>query len=332
MSLSSPDMSDASVTGPTHEAIALDGLFLVGAERSGTTMLRLMLDHHPMLAWQNEFEYAVDRVGSDGGFPELAEYRRFLAGNRVFRANGYSIDSGLSYAELVRSFLQQCRVRAGKPIVGATVHRHIGRLLTVWPDARFIHLVRDPRDVAPSVIGMGWAGNVYHACGRWLEAEREWDRVVERVGPSRVLELRFERLLADPQGELRRVCAFIGVGFDDAMLAFHERTSYSPPDASASQRWSKKLGSRDVRLIEGRLGDLIVRRGYEASGLTPIRPGSTGRAWLRVQNKAAHVRWNLGRYGIGLYTKAQFAKRVSPNGMWPKIKRRLDEIDRRHLK
>lgn len=325
-----PDSSAAAADRSTR--VNDGGLFLVGAERSGTTMLRLMLGHHPMLAWQNEFEYTVDRVGTGGRFPGLDSYRSFLEQHRVFRANGYEIDAALEYPDLVRSFLAQCRGRAEKPLVGATVHRHFDRLLEIWPDARFIHLVRDPRDVAPSVVGMGWAGNVYHACERWIESERTWDRVAERIGQDRFIELRFEKVLADPAGELARVCSFIGIDFDASMLSFHEQTSYSAPDASASQRWSRKLSIRDVRLIEGRAGDLIESRGYEASGHEPLTPGQLGKFLLRVQNKAAHVRWNIDRYGLGLYMKAQFAKRLGGSQLWARTKRQLDDIDRGFLK
>lgn len=49
-------------------------IFLVGAERSGTTVLRLMLDHHPQIAWCYEFEYAVDQMLDNGDFPKLEAY------------------------------------------------------------------------------------------------------------------------------------------------------------------------------------------------------------------------------------------------------------------
>ncbi len=331
--MSVPASSQEEVSRERHaESVSRAGLFLVGAERSGTTMLRLMLDHHPSIAWQNEFEYAVDRIGPGAEFPALGSYSEFLENHRVFRANGYAIDPSLDYPGLVRSFLEQRRARAGKPIVGATVHRHLGRLLHVWPEARFIHLVRDPRDVAPSVIKMGWAGNVYHACRRWRDAERDWDRVAESVGEGRFVEVRFERLLADPGEELGRICAFIGVPYDESMLSFHERTTYSPPDASAAQRWSGRLSPREIGLIEGSLGGLIERRGYERSGHAPVVPGVLQRHWLRIQNKAAHVRWNLGRYGIGLYLRAQFTKRFRSAASWARVKREMQEIDRSHLK
>lgn len=308
------------------------GLFLVGAERSGTTMLRLMLDHHPGVAWLNEFEYAVDMMTDGGAAPPMNQYRSFLDSHRVFRATGFSADTALTFPDLVRGFLEQRRAAAGKPIVGATVHRHFDRLLHVWPDARFVHLVRDPRDVAPSVIKMGWAGNVYHATERWLRAEQTWDRVRARVGEERCCEVRFESLLAEPTQELSRVCAFIGVPFDDGMLAFHEDTTYERPDRGAAQRWRSGLTPRQIGLIEGRAGDLLALRGYEPSGEPIVRPSSTGLRLLGVQNRISRIRWRIDRYGLWLYGKGMLARRLSPNGAWPKILRRMQDIDRGHLR
>ena len=71
--------------------------FLVGAERSGTTLLRLMLDHHPELAFRNEFEFAVDRVGEDGSFPDVRTYTEHLRLSRTFAMSGFAIDESLDY-------------------------------------------------------------------------------------------------------------------------------------------------------------------------------------------------------------------------------------------
>jgi len=81
--------------------------FLVGAERSGTTLLRLMLDHHPQIAWCEEFEYAVDKMGDQGEFPHIEEYADFLSSNFIFQSSGFEIDPALSYPRLIKSFLDQ---------------------------------------------------------------------------------------------------------------------------------------------------------------------------------------------------------------------------------
>lgn len=325
MSLAIPHPTTPAAPAPDN------GVFLVGAERSGTTMLRLMLDHHPRVAWLNEFEYAVDMVGDDGAPPADEDYRRFLGTHRVFRASRLCAEPGLSYADQVRGFLRQRRDAAGKPFVGATVHRHFERLLFFWPHARFIHLVRDPRDVAPSVIRMGWAGNAYTACERWIEAEKSWDRVAARVDPARRIELRFEDLLADPRDALLPVCALIGVPFHDSMLSFHEDTTYEPPDPAAGSRWKSRVSACDLGLIEGRVGGLMNARGYQASGNPPTHPGPGRLAFLRLQNRVARIRWRIDRYGLGLYAAGRAARFVSRRKAWPRIMRRMQEIDRGHL-
>lgn len=160
-------------------------IFLVGAERSGTTVLRLMLDHHPDIAWCYEFEYAVDKISNEGDFPSLNEYYKWLEAHRIFQDTGFIIDPGLSYPQLINSFLGQKQEQARKPIIGATVHRHFDRLLYIFPDARFIHLIRDARDVARSCIGMGWAGNVYMGVERWIEAELLWAKLSQNLSSER---------------------------------------------------------------------------------------------------------------------------------------------------
>src|SRR5262245_28549711 len=144
----------------TDTAMIERPVFLVGAERSGTTLLRLMLDHHPQIAFHFEFEFAVDRISLDGVLPALVDYHRWLISNRVFQHAGWSIDPELDYPHLVDSFLRQKQQLAGgKRLVGATVHRNFQHLRSIWPDARFVHIVRDGRDVSRSVVMMGWAGN-----------------------------------------------------------------------------------------------------------------------------------------------------------------------------
>ena len=112
--------------------------FLVGATRSGTTLLGLMLDHHPDVTFPGEFEFALDLMPSADAFPALPAYYDWLATNRHYRWHRPAIDPTLTYPELVRSFLLQMKQAAGgesKPWVGAAVHRHFDRLYALWPEA-----------------------------------------------------------------------------------------------------------------------------------------------------------------------------------------------------
>ncbi len=146
-------------------------VFVVGALRSGTTMLRLMLDHHPDICIPGELEFAVPLVSDEGRLPTLEKYVEFLQTHRVFEAWSVSIDPDLDFLSLVRSFLEQKRIQSGKPIAGATVHHHFDRLRYIWPRCRYIHIVRDGRDVARSCLRKGWGGE-HVDCGRPLGGNR----------------------------------------------------------------------------------------------------------------------------------------------------------------
>lgn len=309
-----------------------DTAFLVGAERSGTTMLRLMLAHHPLLAWQNEFEFAVDLISSDGSFPDLGRYRQWLSTHRIFLATRFTIDLTLDYAELMRSFLEQRRIREGKPFVGATVHRHFDRVLRIWPKARFIHLVRDPRDVTRSVIAMGWAGNFWTGVRNWMEAELLWDHLCMVVPPERRYEVRYEELLADPERVLSGICVFLGAAYDPAMLSYPQHTTYDPPDPTLAYQWKRKLSRLQIRLVESRIGELLTRRGYESSGLPPLTVGVMRRMGLRVQDRVSRSTFRLRRFGVGLTLAHAVSSRVGPASWHRACAARINAIVQSQLK
>ncbi|MGD1897647.1 MAG: hypothetical protein ACFB16_11930 [Phormidesmis sp.] len=79
-------------------------VFLVGSERSGIRLLRLMLDHHPNIGFWAGFEYAVERIDSAGNYPELVDYYRWLQTDSSFMMDRQSIDRRMNYPELVNSY------------------------------------------------------------------------------------------------------------------------------------------------------------------------------------------------------------------------------------
>jgi hypothetical protein len=144
--------------------------FVVGAVRSGTTVLRLMLGHHPQICRCDEFEYVTSAIAGRSGWPDTAEYVRDLPRHRDFRQSGFRIETSLPFPELARDFLVQRRSADARRLVGATVHNHFDELPRIWPGARYIHLSRDPRDVARSCVDMGWGGNAWSALAIWEQA------------------------------------------------------------------------------------------------------------------------------------------------------------------
>ncbi len=321
----------ATAAPPRERATLERPAFLVGAARSGTTLLKLMLDHHPEIEWIGEVHYIVDPLPPGRGFPAAAAYRAWLEGDRIFRMTGLAVDPGLDAPALIRSFFAQRQRATGKPIVGGTLHRRFERVLELWPEARFVHLLRDGRDVARSCIGMGWSGNTWHGAAGWVEAERRWDELCRRLDPARALEVRYEELVERPEQVLGRICEFLGARFHPAMLDYPRDSTYGAPDPSLIHQW-RKAPPLDVRLAEARLGGLLADRGYPPSGLPPLRPGPLARLRLRAQDRLAVGRFRLERYGPLLWSGELLARRLGLRALHEPLRRKLQEIDRKHLK
>ncbi len=307
-------------------------LFLVGSERSGTTLLRLMLNSHPQLAWNEEFEYVVDFMPADQGWPPIDAYHRYLAHDFVFASSKFSVDTALSYPQLVNSFLLQRLACDRKPIVGATIHRYFNRLLRVWPDARFVHLIRDGRDVARSIAEMGWAGNAWRGALYWEEAELEWDQLSRQVPESRRITTRFEDLVVNPTRTLQQICAFCGVSFDPTMLEYHRASTYGPPDPSSVGTWKRKMPVEDVRAVEAAVGPMLVERGYSLSGYPSLTLTAARRRWLKARNFYGKLRFRIDRFGMNLVFQDFLARRINIRPWKERVQLRLNDIERLHLK
>jgi Sulfotransferase family len=307
-------------------------IFLVGAERSGTTMLRLMLSHHPEIAWCNEFEYSVDQISDTQEFPKLDRYYEWLETHRIFRKTGFKIDQNLDYPQLVNSFLYQKQEQNEKSIVGATVHRHFDKLLKIWPNARFIHIVRDPRDVARSCIGMGWAGNVWTGVQRWLEAEQLWEKLTLQVPEERRLEIQYETLIAEPVQTLKPICEFIGVSFDEAMLHYSETTTFSYPDPKLIYQWRKKMSDREIQLVELQVGKLLEQRGYQSSGLPTLKMTPIVQQQLRLHDWWQRWQFRVNRYGWLLWIADYLVRRFHLKSWQKYLQLHINAIDQTYLK
>jgi hypothetical protein len=320
-----------SIIQSTPKVIS-EPIFLVGAERSGTTMLRLMLSHHPQIAWCNEFEYSVDCIPNTQEFPNLNQYYDWLETHRIFRKTGFQIDKSLDYPQLINSFLYQKKEQTNKPIVGATVHRNFDKLLKIWPNARFIHIVRDPRDVARSCIGMGWAGNVWTGVERWLEAEQVWEKLTLEVPEERRLEIQYETLIAEPVQTLKPICEFMGVSFDEAMLHYSKTTTFSYPDPKLIYQWRKKMSDREIQLVELQVGKLLEKRGYQSSGLPTLKMTPIVQQQLRLHDWWQRWQFRVKRYGWLLWIADYLVRRFHLKSWQKYLQLHINAIDQTYLK
>jgi hypothetical protein len=293
-----------------------------------------MLEHHPEIAFPGEFELVVEFRGPNGEFPDLGEYHEWLRVNRHFSGHRLEIDPTLGFRDLADDLLFQMRKSSRgpqRPQLGVSVHRHFTGLAQLWPGARYIHLLRDPRDVSASMMEQGWAGNLYTGARQWREIEQEWDRALPSIPAERRIEVRFEELTANPHATLERICAFVGVPYSERMLSYPEDTTYGPLDPHVAERWRQSYSPWAVRLAEAGASDMLERRGYAPSG-PRWRPGRATRALLELHCRLSRLRFRLRRYGVGLWLRRQLATALGLEAWRRRIQLEEHEITNRYLK
>jgi len=271
-------------------------VIVYGALRSGTTLLRLMMDMHPQLDCPGETDFLFDylRFDADGQGTIDADA---LARNRIYQASPARLNPDLRGEAAIRDMIEQLRQNPEARVV-LMLHRGLEKALRLFPGTPVLHMLRDPRDVARSSIGMGWAGTVYHGVQHWIKTEREWDRVVAAHPQGNFMPLRYEDLITQPKVELERLANAFGVPFDVAMLDYHQNSTYAPPDTSLVEQWKRKQTPQEVALVEGRLGAMLTDRGYAPSGHAPVTPQGAERAALWLRDKQAVWKTRIGRYGV----------------------------------
>jgi Sulfotransferase family len=246
---------------PSTASTAQDGgaaapIFVIGSPRSGTTLLRLLLDSHPAISCGEEthfLRHLETIVGLD--WPLVETY-------------GLDRDWWLTrLRSLYAEFQAEVLARAGKARWAEkdpTYTLHLSFIEELFPDALYVHLVRDGHDVVASFRDR-WG---YVSAAR--AARSEWARYVEaardlgaRLPPQRFLELRYESLVADPEPEARRLFTFLGEAWDPGVLTF------DAAEHRATQRYQRFTAQRRA---DGGDGSTIYRSrvGAGARSLDPV--------------------------------------------------------------
>lgn len=301
-------------------------IILFGALRSGTTLLRLILTHHSSIQSPGEADFLFDHISRDG--TEWRYDRDALARDRIFWAKKLSIPDALDGQALAEDIIAQMAAQAPGRL-SLNIHRNAPKMKALFPDAKVIHLLRDPRDVARSSIGMGWAGNSYFGVDHWIGTETGWEAA--GYDEDQVLTVRFEELMANLEPQLSRICDFLDLPFEAGMLTYHETTSYGPPDPKIAQKWREKATPREIALIEGRVGPLLGKLGYEAMG-KPADPSAIERMQLVTEHRWKRWMHNIRRYGFMLFASQHAARFVGLKGLARKLDERQESIRISNLK
>ncbi len=303
--------------------------FIVGASRSGTTMMRLLLNAHSNIGVPKEMAYfegcAIAGALSSWQKPTFnrGTYEDFV---RAFLKRRKIALEGIDTRQLeapilndvvanlerpIRIALNAWAGREGKGIWGEKTPKnlfYVDKIYEMMPDARFIYIVRDPRAVVNSMNRFArFVDDSVLNAFNWLQAASYGYNLLQQSVPAeKKLEIKYENLVTDVEGTTRQICDFLEEPFEDEMLAFYRKsrsdlhpnagqlggvnTLTQPISTVSVDKWRDQLATRDVNLVEAVCVDAMKVHGYESIG---TKPGLLDQ--LEIRAKLKYCDWQQKR-------------------------------------
>jgi Sulfotransferase family len=287
----------------TTSSTATAPFFIVGSGRCGSTLLRMMLAAHSRLCippetWYllplvrafrfdrplspDEVEAAVSMITGHYRWPDMKlSAKEFRCG-----VGQLALPYLRDLVEVVYRWHMQAEEKVRWGDKTPPYIEILPELAMMYPDSRFIHLIRDGRDVTKSFQATDWVD------GRWLhDKAAEWIRALDchwRLARSeirdRILEVRYEKLVLETEATLREICRFIGEEFEPQMLLWERQVDKLIPSREtpnhqklkqrigpeAVSRWKRELSARETFVAEAFMGSHLTRLGYERRYAGPL--------------------------------------------------------------
>jgi hypothetical protein len=306
-------------------------IFIVGCGRSGTTLLRLIINRHPELAIFGETgaffrdrKYAflsnpraLNRFIKDWRIvvEQESPYPRLMSSGSLIK----SLSRAESYAATMSLIMEEFAEAEKKSVWGEKTPSHVlqlPKLFTAYPKARVIHITRDPRAVVSSASvyldhGNFNRANIYRTACHWVRCERAIDSFIAK-SPEKIALVRYEELVTRPESIVCDLCGFLGVQYDNKMLDISSTAQRYAPKTSAGgdimshqlgllrnvnadslDKWRTALSPELIALIESATAPWFERRGYQTAS--------------RQTADLSHVKAGLMTRVKRLYTESQIA-------------------------
>ena len=294
-------------------------VFIVGTERSGSNLLRVMLDAHPQICVPHPPHLLKYFAALEPRYRDLDALVDDVL--RLLETHIYPWELEVDRGALVRAdppdlvgvmkgLYEQAAAAAGKEDWGCKstfVIDHARRVGEQMPEARFVHLVRDVRDVAASSMTSVFnPSHPVHVAELWRRQQERGLALAEQ-NPEAWLRVHYEDLVADPETSLQRICEHIGRDYAPEMLAYHRsreaekgaklsaswENTARPPQATRVGRYAKVFDEATVSAIEWAAGPVLWELGYEPV-TTGKRPpwGARARYQLSALRQRGRIEWS----------------------------------------
>nr|WP_321233986.1 sulfotransferase [uncultured Psychroserpens sp.] len=268
-----------------------DPFFIVGVQRSGTTLLRLILNAHSEVAIPEEASFLKPLLKKKWIETSITGDKKdklvsYLRNNEQF--NLWNFDREPLLKEI--AYKESTTIKEIMEIMYTSYATHEGKtswgdkslffgamdlLYQMFPEAKFIHIVRDGRDVFyswrrmdpnkshPSVMALDWKFKI-----RFIE------KSMKNIPSTNMMVIRYEDLLDKPEDILKETCKFLNLEFQKEMLKFHKSSNkyigkhhsdliFKEIDSSNINKWKVQLNDKETKLYQMAAGNVLKKYGYE---------------------------------------------------------------------
>ncbi len=281
------------------QVISSNPFFILGAQRSGTTMLRLMLNKHPNIAIPHEtgfitvFYSELSRYGDlsikhnqKKLLEDISHHKLVIRGKHITDKEKILSHNISNYSDLINAIFIEYAKSNNKKRWGDKTPFYtpdIDILYTLFPEAKFLHLVRDGRDVIISQRNISWMSNsVPRLAEEWKWKTTICSKVGKVLGTRKYLEIKYEDLVISPEVELKKICKFFNEEYDERILRYSDdaknivpneslkwhQNSVQTPDKNKISKWKNILSKSDRIIFEQIAGSTLKEYGYELENMS----------------------------------------------------------------
>ncbi len=293
-------------------------IFIFGCERSGTTLLGSLLGSHSRCAATPESQFVADVYRQQ--VARGPEFDLSYALGRIknnFRFKLWNIDVSVgdaeragvsSYEALISYLFETYAAGVGKTADVWTDHtptnvKSAAMLNELFPDAKFVHLIRDGRAVVSSIKSLEWGVHATRQLSQQWVTKVGYGLAAEGyLGPEKSLRISYETLTAAPEQTLRTICSFADLIYEDEMVAgagfsvpkYTEKQHGlvgTPPDPARANAWMKRLSPQDIQTFEHSSRDMLTYLGYEPLYGAKAKAESATERYRAMLADALWYRW-----------------------------------------
>ncbi|MGC2414135.1 MAG: sulfotransferase [Stellaceae bacterium] len=267
--------------------------FIVGTKRCGSTLLRLMLSSHSRIHIPVETNFIEDLVRElpltqpldvaevDRAVEIITTHRRWSymeIPSEEFRRQATALNAP-KLVDIINLVYRHHLKAEGKPRFADKTPEYIRiipQLAALYPGAKFIHIIRDGRDVSMSYMDADFGRYYDRSTFLWIEVMKLYHGYLHSPYSAQILEVRYEDLITAPEVTIRRICEFIGEEFESGMLDWHGQLNHLPENwlhahhklfqplqTDAVGVWQTKLSGWECFAIESCLHADLRRLGYQ---------------------------------------------------------------------